>query len=139
MQQQIDATAMTFLSLVSSFNKVHRAPLLKTRRCGNLLTIWTWPTAFMKIADVRLLQEAGASVSLAAVRPSDRDGWILMIQTGSGGYRPLRTFRGQVRVVRSLDAIHKIAAEVGIESFSVHLSQNSLEQLGAAPDGAGLS
>lgn len=81
----------------------------------------------MKISDIRLLKDAGTVMSLAAVRAENNEGWLLMIRAGDGPYRPLHTHRGQVRILKSLDFVHKVAAEIGFDSFSVCRSEDLLK------------
>lgn len=81
----------------------------------------------MKISDIRLLKEAGTVMTLAAVRSANNEGWLLLVRSGDGAYKPLHTSRGQIRVLKSLDVAHKVAKEIGFETFTVSRSEDWLE------------
>lgn len=81
----------------------------------------------MKISDIRLLKEAGTVMTLAAVRTANDEGWLLLVRAGEGPFRPLHTSRGQVRILKSLDVAHRVASEIGFDSFTVSRSEDSLE------------
>jgi len=67
----------------------------------------------MEERDIVVLLKAGAIRQVAA-RPSSDGSWVLLVND-----EPVGSARNQVRPFKTLDAVAKVAAKLGIERFEV--------------------
>jgi hypothetical protein len=72
----------------------------------------------MKLAEIRELYVAGDIESFTAVG-SSRDGYTFEAHRANGRYEPLHTERGQLRKLRSLDAVESVLASIGASQVTV--------------------
>lgn len=79
----------------------------------------------MKAKDAKMLFQAGAITDVRVVRAPMEDGWIVLFCTQQG-YQPLEKFRGNIRIVRTLDGAAKVVESIGFNSFTVHATHSSV-------------